>query len=29
MGGIPVDNFEDDLTDFLQGNINFGFMEGW
>jgi hypothetical protein len=29
MGGIPVDNFEDDLSEFLQGSVNFGLMEGW
>jgi hypothetical protein len=29
MGGIPVDNFEDDLSEFLQGSVHFGLMEGW
>jgi hypothetical protein len=28
-GGIPVDNFEDDLSECLQGSVNFGLMEGW
>jgi hypothetical protein len=29
MNGILIDNFDSELSDFLQGKINFGSMEGW
>lgn len=29
MSGILVDNFDSELSDFLQGNAHFGSMEGW
>lgn len=29
FGGLPLDNFDAELSEFLQGNANLGLMEGW
>lgn len=29
IGGMPSDNFETDLSEFLQGHVHLGLMEGW